>query len=215
MRRHPPCPMPPRRDRARKEVIGDEAHGRQGRARHRRRLGHRPRERARVRAGGAKVVVADIVVEGGEETVRMIKDDGRRRHLRQVRRRPGSRRQGARRQDGRDVRQARLRAQQRRHRGHGRAVRRVHRGELGPHARHQPQGRLVVLQVRDPRDAQAGRRRDREHVVGRGSRRLRGHSRRTPRRSTASRVSRRRSRSTTRSRTSAATRSARASSTRR
>ena len=57
------------------------------------------------------------------------------------------------------------------HRGRVRADARVHAGELAPHAGRQPHRRLVVHAPRDPGDARAGRRVDRQLLVGRRARR--------------------------------------------
>ena len=55
----------------------------------------------------------------------------------------------------------------------------------GPHDRDEPEQRLLLPQARDPGDAGARWRRDREHLIGRGAARRGGTPRTTARRSTA------------------------------
>ena len=49
-------------------------------------------------------------------------------------------------------------------------------GGVGPDRRHRPPRRVPVHEVRDPADAQAGRRRDREHLLGRRGHRHQGQA---------------------------------------
>ena len=53
----------------------------------------------------------------------------------------------------------------------------LRRGGVGPDHRHRPPRRLPVHEARDPADAQAGRRRDREHLLGRRGHRHQGQPR--------------------------------------
>ena len=63
---------------------------------------------------GAKVIVSDVDVDGGDEAVRMIKDLRWRSNIRQSRRIGIGRGRGPSPPDGLDLRPARLRVQQRR-----------------------------------------------------------------------------------------------------
>ena len=124
---------------------------------------------------GASVVVADVSEQGNQETARLIEEARRAGARRQVRRDAERGREGGTGQDHRSLRAAGLRLQQRRHRaeeaGSDRGLR---RGGVEPDHRHRPPRRLPVHEARDPADPQAGRRRDRQHLLGRRDHRHQG-----------------------------------------
>jgi NAD(P)-dependent dehydrogenase (short-subunit alcohol dehydrogenase family) len=93
---------------------------------------------------GAKVVVADVQVKGGEETVRMIKDTGREAIFVKADVSKASDVEKLISTAVRDVQKIGLRPQQRRYRGSQRLYNRLHRGELGSCYRHQSQRCVVV-----------------------------------------------------------------------
>ena len=177
---------------------------RHGRARHRRGKRHRPRDRRGCSAQrGASVVVADV-----DEAAAMRHD--------------------ARRSSGNAVAVARRRRRRRRGRARwsqsavdrfggldcacniagiapdAKAVRRSHARRVAAHDRRRPHRRVPLHAARAAPDARAGsRRRDRQHVVGRGRGSRARASRSTPRRSTACSGSPSRPRRSTRARGSA------------
>ena len=126
---------------------------------------------------GASVVVADISDQGNQETARMIEELGGRALAVRCDVTAAEDVQAALNQAVERVRASRLRLQQRRRRTEAQRDRRCHRGGMGPDHRHQPPRRVPVHEVRDPADAAARGRRDREHLLRRRRQRLRTWSR--------------------------------------
>ena len=162
---------------------------------------------------GASVVVADIAEQGNQETARMIEELGGRALAVRCDVTRSEDVQAALDQTvdafGRlDVAFNNAGAEQK-----PSADRRRHRGGVGPDHRHQPPQRVPVHEVRDPADARARRRRDREHLLRRRRQGLRTRRRLRRRQARRHRPDQGRRTRLRRVRTSASTPSAPASST--
>jgi NAD(P)-dependent dehydrogenase (short-subunit alcohol dehydrogenase family) len=123
---------------------------------------------------GASVVVAEVSEQGNQETARLIEFAGAQALA--VTRVAGRARESRAGEDGRDLRPPRLRLEQCWHRTADHACGGYHGRGLGPDRRYRSPRRISLHETRDPLDAEARRRRDREHLLRRRRQRNRRSS---------------------------------------